>query len=134
MPAVSPDNPLPRPVVAARGATNLDACWPHVRVESAQISSGDVADCARAVIQLGGLTPADVRVELMPIEPEVPHAARPAEHRMFSSHAYDNGCFVFEASLPTDDTTQMHDWSIHVHPHEAVDEPRVEYRFRKPAP
>ena len=133
MSTVSPDSPLPRHDVAARSAPNLDACWPRVRVESAQISPGGPADCARAVIQLGGLTPADVRVELMPISPEVPHADRPAEHRMFSSHAYDNGCFVFEASLPTGDTPQMHDWSIHVHPHEAVDEPRVEYRFRTPA-
>jgi hypothetical protein len=85
------------------------------------------------VIQLGGLTPADVRVELMPIDPELPRADRSTEHRMFSSHAYDNGCFVFEASLPTGDTAQLHDWAILVHPHEAADEPRVEYRFRMPA-
>ena len=133
MPAVTPDSPLPRRDDAARRATNVDAYWPRVRVESAQISSSGACDCARAVIQLGGLTPADVRVELMPIDPAVPPAARPAEHRMFSSHAYDNGCFVFEAPLPRGDTAQMHDWLIHVHPHEAVDEPRVDYRFRTPA-
>ena len=51
---------------------------------------------------------------------------------MFSSQAYDNGCFVFEAALPPGDTAQKHDWMIHVHPHEAVDEPRVEYHLRTP--
>lgn len=133
MSAAAPDSPLRRPDVAARSAPSIDACWPRVRVESAQIAPGGTGDCARAVIQLGGLTPADVRVELMPISPELSSTDSPAEHRMFSSHAYDNGCFVFEAPLPTGDTAQMHDWSIHVHPHEAADEPRVEYRFRMPA-
>jgi hypothetical protein len=54
-------------------------------VTSAQISREHGADCARAVIQLGGLTPADVRVELVPKEASLADAATPATRRMFSS-------------------------------------------------
>ena len=49
---------------------------------------------------------------------------------MFSSFAYDNGCFLFEASIARDEAARVHDWLIHVHPPEAVDEPRVTYHFR----
>ena len=132
VPTLTPDDQPPRPQLDARCAAGIEACWPLVHVECAQISTGGVSDCARAVVQLGRLTPADVRVELMPSEPEGPEAAPPAERRMFSIQSYDNGCFLFEASLPQGVTAHVHDWLIHVHPHEAVDEPRVEYHLRTP--
>ena len=110
--------------------TLLDACWPHVRVESAQVTPGAAGGCARAVVQLGRLTPADVRVELVPIGSGVADVGSRVEHRLFSIQDYGNGCFLFEGPLAQRDTREAHDWLIHVHPSEAIDEPRVEYRFR----
>ena len=133
MPGTAPDSPPPRPDVAAKYIPDLDACWPRVQVASAEIAPSGGTHCARAVIQLGGLTPADVRVELVPDEPQVVDKAPAEERRMFSSYAYDNGCFVFEASLARHEAARARDWLIHVHPPEAVDEPRVTYRFRTSA-
>jgi hypothetical protein len=99
-------------------------------VESAQVATGSAGGFARAVVRLGRLTPADVRVELIPIESDVPGAAPPVEHRLFSVLNYGNGCFLFEAPLPQGDWSGAHDWVIHVHPSEAIDEPRVERRVR----
>jgi hypothetical protein len=81
-------------------------------------------------VQLGGLTPADVRVELMPLGPEGPDTATPAEHRLYSSQALGNGCFVFDATFPPSDAPAQ-EWLVHVHPSEAVEEPRVEYHFQR---
>jgi hypothetical protein len=115
----------------ARHAARFDACWPSVHVESVQVTSGLAGELARAVVQLGGLAPADVRVELMPAGAgTAPLLAGHDEERMFSIHALDNGCFVFEATLPHRDTGQPEEWLIHVHPSEALEEPRVEHRFR----
>lgn len=116
--------------LAERHAAHVTACWPRVRVESAEVTPGPDGASARAVVQLGRLTPADVRVELMPLASGVTDAASHAMHRLFSSQDYCNGCFVFEALLPRSSTTLAHDWLLHVHPSEAIHEPRVEYRFR----
>ena len=133
MPATAPDNSSPQPHSASRCAPELDTCWQRVQVTSAQISRGHGADCARAVIQLGGLTPADVRVELVPKESSLADTAAPARRRMFSSFPYDNGCFLFEASLSPHDAAQIRDWLIHVHPPEAVDQTPVSYEVRTSA-
>ena len=133
MPATAPDSPSPQPHSASRCVPELDACWQRVQVTSAQISREHGADCARAVIQLGGLTPADVRVELVPKEPGFADAATPANRRMFSSYPYDNGCFLFEASLYPRDAAEVRDWLIHVHPREALGRPPVSYEVRTPA-
>jgi hypothetical protein len=129
MSAFTPDTAPPRPDLAARHAIRLDACWPRVCVESAQVTAGVTGECARVLVQLGGLTPADVRVELTPLCREEPDAAAHAEHRMFSSQSYHNGCFVFETRLPAYEAA-LQEWLVLVHPSEAVDEPRVEHRFR----
>lgn len=108
----------------------LPACWPHVRVESVRLQTDGAGTCARALVQLGGLTPADVRVELVPTDPIAGTAADPLdERRMFSIQSLDNGCFVFDALIPATDTAKSHGWMIHVHPAEGLHEPRVEYRF-----
>ena len=132
MPATAPNSPSPDPHSAPRCVSDLHTCWKRVAVTSAQISRGDGADCARAVIQLGGLTPADVRVELVPNSSSLADVAAPAKHRMFSSYPYDNGCFVFEVSLSPRDTAQVREWSIHVHPRDAVGQPPVSREVRTP--
>lgn len=130
MPAPAPDSSSPQPHSDSRCVPELDTCWQRVQVTSAQISREHGADCARAVIQLGGLTPADVRVELVPKEASLADAATPATRRMFSSFPYENGCFLFEASLYPHDTAQVRDWLIHVHPRETADQPPVSYEVR----
>ena len=115
----------------ARYTARLDACWPQVRVESAQLSRGPSGARACAVVQLGGLAPADVRVELVPASRA--QAVLPpghGEYRMFSRQSYHNGSFVFETTLPRQEAERNREWLIHVHPSEALEEPRVEYRFR----
>jgi hypothetical protein len=99
-------------------------------VKSAHVTPDIAGQCARAVVQLGGLTPADVRVELMPAGATGGSVATPSdERRMFSCQALGNGCFVFETALPHRDVARVHEWLIHVHPSEGLDEPRVEFRF-----
>ena len=120
-----------RPHAAARSLVDAAGCWSRVQVISARIASSRGANGARAVIQLGGLTPADVRVIMMPIGPSVATGS-PSEHRMFSCQAYDNGCFVFEAYLSPADTAGVRDWSIHVHAREPITLPPVTHRFRAP--
>ena len=103
----------------------LDTCWPRVCVESADVAPGAGGHLyAHAVVQLGGLRPADVRVELVRIG-----AGTAAERRMFSDQSYDNGAFVFETSVARTDVSRADHWVIHVHPAEAVDEPQVEFRI-----
>jgi hypothetical protein len=53
---------------------------------------------------------------------------------MCSSQGFGNGCFVFDTTLPPHDVAQPHEWLIHVHPTEALEEPRVEHRFRSGEP
>ncbi len=113
-----------------RDAARVDACWPHLHVELVQVTSDAAGERARAFVQLGGLTPADVRVELVRTRSgATPAPATHEEHRMFSSHALGNGGFVFEAGLPDHDASKPEEWLIRVHPSETLEEPRVEYRF-----
>ena len=120
--------------IAAHHAARLDACWPLVRVCSVQVTPTDTGERARALVQLGGLTPADVRVELFAARPAEGAPAQHGQLRMFSTQAYGNGCFVFDAGLPADDSAEPREWMLHVHPSEACEEPRVLYRFRSGAP
>lgn len=131
MPQFASNVTLPTPTLIARHAARLDRCWPLVRVESVQIMAGAAGDCVHALVQLGGLVPADVRVEVMPVGAEGVAADSRGERRMFSSHALANGCFVFDVSLPHHDSAEPQEWLIHVHPSEALEEPRVEHRFSK---
>jgi hypothetical protein len=118
--------------LVARHAARVDACWPLVHVESVHVAPGPSGDRAHALVQLGGLAPADVRVELISTSPA--DSAEREERRMCSIQAYGNGCVVFEATLPPHDVARPHEWLVHVHPSEALEEPRVEYQFRTEAP
>jgi hypothetical protein len=124
-------DPSPPSGFQPRNGAQVVKCWPRVQVTSAEITTGATAACARAILQLGGLTRADVRVELMPAEPAEGPVTTPheGERRMFSELALANGCFVFETTLPHRDSAAPRDWLIHVHPSEAIDEPRVDFRF-----
>lgn len=131
MAGTAPDGSSPQPHSTPQSASELQTCWKRVEVTSAQISREQGVDCARAVIQLAGLTPADVRVELVPTKPSLADAVAPAERRMFSSYPYDNGCFVFEASLSPRDVALVREWSIHVHPRDGGARSPVSYHMRR---
>jgi hypothetical protein len=101
-------------------------------VESVQVVPSAAGDRVHALVELGGLKPADVRVELMPAGPAqgITDGSHD-EYRMFSGHDLANGCFVFDATVPRRASAQTEEWLIHVHPSEALEEPRVEYRFAR---
>lgn len=115
---------------AGRHAARIEGCWPTVRVESAELSASPAGDRARTVVQLGGLTPADVRVELIPLDERLAAGSPPGGYRMFSCQGYGNGCFVFEATIPAGTAERSRGWMIHVHPSEAAEDTRVEFRFQ----
>jgi hypothetical protein len=115
---------------ASRRAARLQACWPAVQVESALLTTSPAGDHGHAVVQLGGLTPADVRVELIPLAPELADHSPAGGYRLFSSQAYGNGCFVFEVALPSGSAARDGEWLVHVHPVEADEGTRVEFRLQ----
>jgi hypothetical protein len=121
-------------MLAARHAARFDACWPKVGVDSVEVVPGPSGWRARAVVQLGGLVPADVRVELLSPEPGAPSSARVDEPRMTCNHSLGNGAFVFDITLPAQAQVRRQEWMIHVHPAEALDEPRVERHFSTGTP
>ena len=129
--AVTPETRGSRSGPAARHAARVAECWPSVRVKEAQVTPCESGERARAVVYLGCLTPADVRVELTPARAGMADVAMPpGGHRLFSSQGYGNGCFVFDTTLRAGATARSSDWMLHVHPTEALEEPRVEYRLR----
>ena len=116
--------------LVARHAARLDACWPLVHVDSVEIIPGPGSERIRAVVQLGGLVPADVRVEV--VSPVVGPVSSMAVHeRMSCDHALGNGAFVFESTLSPSAHAGPTEWLIHVHPAEAREEPRVERHFSR---
>lgn len=130
MPTIEPTGPFRGRALETHRTAKLNACWEHVRVESVRLKTDAAGTSAHALVQLGGLTPADVRVELVPADPIAGTAsAALGERRMFSIQSLDNGCFVFDAVIPATETATSHSWMIHVHPSDGFDEPRVEYRF-----
>lgn len=116
-------------VLASRHAARLDACWPKVGVDSVEVVPGPSGWRARAIVQLGGLVPADVRVELLSPSAGGPSSVRVDEPRMTCNHPLGNGAFVFDITLPPQEDVRPREWMIHVHPAEALDEPRIEHHF-----
>jgi hypothetical protein len=116
-------------------AEHLRAGWPQVRIDVVEAEPGARGCRVRAVVDLGDLAPADVRVGLGPAEVAgtEPCAAHRDEERMWSSHAYDNGRVVFERVVaPGEDAAG--EWVVCVHPaHELPGRPVV-YRLRVEAP
>jgi hypothetical protein len=87
-------------------------------------------DHGHVVVQLGGLTPADVRVELIPVDAELAEHCPRGGYRLFSSQAYGNGCFVFEVALPSGSADRGSEWIVHVHPVDADEGTRVEFHVQ----
>ena len=128
---VAPQTHPPDHDRVTRQAARIASYWPQVRVKDVQVTKSAAGDRVRALVELGCLTPADVRVELTRAGSGAADVAMPAGgHRLFSSQGYGNGCFVFDTTVPAGTTSRGRDWVIHVHPTEALEEPRVEYRLR----
>lgn len=131
MATIDEAGPSPRTDLTAQHAARVDACWPRVHVEFGQVTADAAGERVRALVQLGGLAPADVRVELVPCgSGAMPARAAREEHRMFSSQALGNGGFVFETRLPGRRPARRQEWLVRVHPSEPFEEPRVEHQFR----
>ena len=99
---------------------------PEVAVRGLDFATTRFGQHARAVVQLTGLLPADVHVELLRADEEIPCCAW--DRRMWSTQSYDNGCFVFEAPVDVADR-RCHAWLVRVH--DALDDrgPCAERRF-----
>jgi hypothetical protein len=99
--ATSDDGRRGAPEYAPLDGEWLARRWPGVHVRVAELLSGEGTGGAgpllRAVVQLGTLTPADVRV----FARSAPQAAEPAladELRLASVRSHHNGAVVFEAT------------------------------------
>ncbi len=111
-------------------AERQHADWPRVHVEGAEVIDRPGGRLVRAVVQLGGLTPVDVHVELIPAsDADAGDLACAADRRMWSSHAQDNGCFVYESAFVGPDELPR-EWLIRVHPTQCGYEPPVMHRIR----
>lgn len=114
----SPSAPSYEPVhVLAANATRLHEQWPHVAVRAVDTLSalrGTGRLKVQACVHLGALTPADVEVELVrtarrPRARELPPDAvadfAGGDRRMWSTRAYANGCYLFEATVDAPDAS-----------------------------
>ena len=90
----------------------------HVCVDVLDVVPSPRGRRVRAVVQLGGLSPADVQIEFLPASSSGDAPAR----RMWSSQAYGNGRFVFEAELDAEecDAAELDapdaTWKVYVRP------------------
>ena len=83
---VTPETRVSRSDPAAGHAARVAECWPSVRVNEARVTPCASGERARAVVYLGCLTPADVRVELTPARSGAADVAMSrGGHRLFSS-------------------------------------------------
>lgn len=78
--------------------------WRDLQVMTVEPLADACADAAndvhvRACVALGGLLPADVRVELVPGGLD-PTAAPGAAHRLWSAQSFHNDRYAFEGILP----------------------------------
>ena len=84
------------------GGAWLARRWSGVQLRVAELVSGAgdgvAAPTLRAVVQLGTLTPADVRVTAAPTAEDVETA--PEQLRLVSVRSHHNGAVVFEAAAP----------------------------------
>jgi hypothetical protein len=111
-------------------AEHLRAGWPQVHIDFVEVEPCARGCRVRAVIDLGDLMPADVRVGLGPADAVDPCAACRDDGRMWSSHAHDNGRVVFERVVPPGEDAAAGEWVVCVHPaHELPGRPVV-YRLR----
>lgn len=121
----------PDPGVPAWLARRMSADWPAVHIDLVEVVPGPSGGRVRAVVRLGGLTPADVEVEVRASAP----TGRSADGRaMWSSQPYDNGSFVFEATFAGDELAAHDEWLVRVRPRAPLPAPDVQHRLRVGAP
>lgn len=96
--------------------------WQGVRIASVQVDAAGSARApdhrrVRAIVQLGDLTPADVRVLLLPITvlaDDTPGG--PPIARLWSVYPLGNGSYVFEATVPAAQLSEPQHLKVHVGP------------------
>ncbi|MGZ8376080.1 MAG: hypothetical protein ACXW0Z_02460 [Gemmatirosa sp.] len=106
----------------------LSARWPRVQVDLVDVAPDRRGTLVRAIVRLGELTPADVHVELFEDAPD-DSDPRPGAWPMWSSRSYDNGSFVFEASVPS--APAPDGWLVRVRPR-TIPAPAVQQRAVAP--
>ena len=108
-----PGEGLYAPPAGLEAAAPARVCAARVCVDVLEVVPSPRGRRVRAVVQLGGLSPADVRVELLPAPP----GGGPAR-RTWSSQTYGDGRFVFEAELDAADAADAANatWEVYVRP------------------
>jgi hypothetical protein len=99
----------------SRWAAHVRDAWPRVHVELVETSPCAAGRHVRAVVCLGGLTPADVVVGLTP-GPVDGTTACSADRRMWSCESLDNGAVVFERLIPRAEDVAGGAWTVCVCP------------------
>ena len=120
----SPDTPRagfgpPMPALT-RSPSSLFADLAGVRVTALTVqppsSPDDTTATVQACIHLGALLPADVRVDLISA-PRDAHGRVPSMcHRLCSVLSYQNGSYLFEASIVATELPELRDVAIRVSP------------------
>ena len=103
------------PRVPSWNARRVLTDWWRVRIHLVEVVPDSGGRRVRAVVQLGALAPADVRVELL-LTSRAREAPRDGGRPMWSTQSYDNGCYVFEATIARDDLAADGDWLVRVSP------------------
>ena len=131
-------SPGPRP--AAYRVDRLDAAWSRLHVDVVETEPCGHGLRVRAVVDLDGLTPADVHVHLVPAAAAAA-ASWPADWRMWTVEPYGNGRVLFERVIarPADAADGIAgdwiagDWVVVVHPASAIAERPIVYPLHLPA-
>lgn len=114
-------------------ADRLRTSWPGVYVDVVEVEPCANGRRVRAVVHLGGLTPADVLVSLTPADTS--EAARCAtDQRLWSSESFDNGRFLFERVLSAGEQAAGDAWMVCVRPAEPSTGRPVLYPLRLEPP
>lgn len=112
---------------AAWCAARQDICWGGVRIDSVNVVDSAAGRRVHAVIQLGGLEPADVHVQLEPVG-AAGASLRPTNGHMSSMQSYDNGAFVFESAPLPAGAAGQEEWRMLVHARDSRDAAPIECR------
>jgi hypothetical protein len=86
-----------------------------VRIDFVEATPCAAGRRVRAIVHLGGLTPADVVVGLTPGRTACAVAC-PADRRLWSCESLDNDAVVFERLIPRAEDVAGSEWTICVHP------------------